>query len=117
MKKPSLKTLRNKADKLLTPIIIKLFPRCLLCNAQTQVAHHFIKKSESNRLRYVIDNLIPLCHKCHCALHSHETIYSGKITLIKGTDWLLSLLKLKQEYQKVDRLYYETNIERLKNYE
>lgn len=114
MKKlPSLKTLKNKADSLLTPLIIKLFPRCLLCSQPAQVAHHFIKKSESNRLRYEMDNLIPLCHKCHCALHNHETIYSGRITLLKGTEWFMNLIKKKKEYIKVDRFYYREAIERL----
>ena len=112
-KLPPLKRLRNKADSLLTPIIIKKYPRCLLCSMPTQVAHHYIKKSESNRLRHELDNLINLCSNCHIALHCHETIYSNRIVKIKGQDWHDGLIKKKQEYCKTDRFYYEEAIERL----
>lgn len=112
-KKMSLKKLKDNADKLLTPIIIKLFPKCLLCKNPTQVAHHHFKKSESNRLRYEIDNLIPLCSHCHCALHCHETIYVGRIIKKKGLKWLNVLEKKKKEYCKVDRAHFEEAIIRL----
>jgi 5-methylcytosine-specific restriction endonuclease McrA len=108
-----LKKLRSTADRLLTPLTQKLHPQCLLCGNLTQVAHHYIKKSESNRLRYEVDNLIPLCTKCHCALHNHETIYGNKIVKIKGQSWHDKLIKMKQEYCKVDRFYYENAITKL----
>ena len=114
-KKVSLKKLRSIADGLLTPLIIKLFPRCLLCGNPTQVAHHYIKKSESNRLRYIIENLINLCTNCHCALHNHETIYANKIVKIEGQPWHDKLISLKQQYIKVDREYYEKAIVYLKS--
>lgn len=113
-KKASLKTLRNKADSLLTQIVKEKYPRCLLCNQETQVAHHFIKKSESSRLRYYLPNLIPLCNHCHLALHSHESLYSGRIIAIKGLDWFNDLEGKKREIIKVDRYFYEQHIENLK---
>jgi 5-methylcytosine-specific restriction endonuclease McrA len=114
-KKSDKQKLQKEADSLLTPLIIKLHPKCLLCGHPTQVAHHHIKKSESNRLRYVVDNLINLCTKCHCALHSHETIWSNKIIKIKGQEWHDNLMKIKQEFCKVDKQYYLNAIEKLKN--
>jgi 5-methylcytosine-specific restriction endonuclease McrA len=108
-----LKKLRTIADGLLTPLIKRLFPRCLLCGNPTQVAHHYIKKSESNRLRYIVENLINLCTSCHCALHNHETIYGNRIVKIKGQEWHDKLIKMKQEYIKVDRGYYENAITKL----
>lgn len=113
VKKISLKKLRSKADGLLTPLTIKKYKWCLLCRNLTQVAHHYIKKSESNRLRYEIDNLIPLCTSCHCALHNHETIYGNRIVKIKGQSWHDNLISLKQQYIKVDRTYYENAITKL----
>jgi hypothetical protein len=84
---PTVKSMRNKCDALLTPIIKKMYPRCLLTGQPTEVAHHHVKKSESSALRYYIPNLIPLTHKAHMALHSHETLYSSRIVAIRGVDW------------------------------
>src|SRR3990167_1234954 len=106
IKLPKLKTVRTKADNLLTPIIKIEFPRCLLCNQPTQVAHHFIFKSKSTALRYVFDNLIPLCHKCHFRLHKDETQWSGKIIEIKGLQWFTNLQTAKNDLVKADVHYF-----------
>ena len=60
----------NKADKLLTPIVRKLTPKCEACGNDTQVAHHWIEKSRSNYLRYDLRNLIALCQSCHTKIHN-----------------------------------------------
>lgn len=112
-RKPNLKTWMNKATALLTPIIIKLFPRCLLCSNPTQVAHHHVHKSKSNRLRYELINLINLCHKCHQALHHNESYYASKIVAIKGIEWFNQLEKTKQESVKADVYWHMNNYERL----
>ena len=114
-KKTELQKLRDRADGQLTPHICQKHPRCLLCSMPSQVAHHYFKKSESNRLRYWEDNLIPLCHRCHFSLHQHETDYAGRIINIKGLDWHNDLVKKKQEYQKVDKLFYQKAIEEYEN--
>lgn len=98
-----------QCDSFLTPIIKKMFPRCLLCNAETQVAHHFIKKSVSSYLRYYLPNLINLCTKCHMRLHfNDEGLWNGKIALTKGKEWLDDLEKHKKDYVKTDWVYYNT---------
>ena len=112
MKNP-VKTWRNKCDKLITPIAIKFRPKCLLCGHKTQVGHHFIKKSESNALRYYIPNIISLCNHCHLALHNHETLYTSKITAIMELDWLNDLLEVKKKYTKVDVWFYKFHYELL----
>ena len=113
-KKPTLKTLRNKTDKLLSPIVKLQDPVCLLCSKPTQVGHHFIKKSTSSRLRYELSNIINLCNPCHCALHHNESYYSSKIIAIKGLEWFEELEKIKNDYNKVDRYFYEENYTKLK---
>ena len=111
-----MKYTQDKCDKLLTPIIKKLHPRCLLCSNETQVAHHFIKKSVSSNLRYNIDNLIPLCNDCHFRLHfNDEGLWNGRVAIIKGKDWLDNLEKNKKATIKCDCLYYEENYNRLKS--
>ena len=113
MKSPSLKTLRNKTDAILTPLIKALFPKCLLCGNPTQVAHHHIHKSKSNRVRYELTNLINLCNGCHFKLHQNESYWAGKIIEIKGMKWFKALDRLQREYVKVDRFFYEKNYDRL----
>lgn len=113
-KLPSLRSLQIKCDNLLTPIIKKMYPYCLLTGAPTEVAHHHVKKSESNALRYYIPNLIPLTHKAHTALHCHETLYSSKIVAIKGLDWWADIEREKRRAIKKDRQWYTENYVRLK---
>ena len=112
MKSLSLKNLRNKADALLSPTIIKLFPVCLLCGGNTQVAHHHFHKSKSNRLRYEIENLINLCASCHFKLHQNESKWASEIVRIKGLSWYEKLRVMEQGYVKVDRYFYEEAIDR-----
>lgn len=120
-KLPAIKTMRNKCDKLLTPIIKEMHPYCLLqgsetCARVTQVAHHHVHKSRSTRLRYEIDNLIPLCHSCHMMLHQNESYWASKIVQIRGLEWFEELERLKNEEVKVDVHFYIENYERLREY-
>lgn len=112
-KLPKLTTMRNKADALLTPIVKKLHPRCLLCPAATQVAHHHFKKSTSSACRYHIPNLIPLCNPCHARLHHDEILWTGRVVQIMGLEWLAGLEEQKKKYTKVDVHWYIENYERL----
>lgn len=115
MKKlPSIKTVRNKADNLLTPIVKAMYPRCLLCGAETEVAHHHVHKSKSNRLRYEIDNLINLCSKCHLRLHHNESFWASKIVSLRGADWWKQIERTGQEIVKTDVHWYIGHYERLK---
>lgn len=113
MKNPGKKTLQNKCDALLTPIIKAMFPRCLLCGSDTQVAHHHVHKSKSLRLRYEIMNLINLCNSCHCALHLNESYYASKIVLIKGIEWFQEIERIKNQIVKADILFYKNQLFRL----
>lgn len=118
-KLPKIVTMRNKCDKLLTPIIKEMHPHCLLqgsatCAYETQVAHHHVHKSKSNRLRYEIDNLIPLCHSCHLMLHQNESYWASKVVAIRGIEWFEKIEKMKQETVKCDIHWYIANYERLR---
>ena len=117
-KLPTVKTMRNKCDKLLTPIIKVMHPYCFLgaaenCQSVTQVAHHHVLKSQCTNLRYDIDNLIPLCTPCHMMLHSHETYWSSVIVEQKGMEWWLPLKAKKPIMVKADVHFYIENYERL----
>lgn len=109
-RQPSLLTLRNKCDALLSPLMIGRHPKCLLCEKRTQVAHHHVHKSKSNRLRYELDNLIPLCNSCHFKLHQNESYWASKVVEIRGMKWFKKIDTLKNEIIKTDRAFYITNM-------
>lgn len=116
VKLPKISTVRNRCDALLTPIIQKLHPLCLLCGAPTEVGHHFFFKSQSRRLQHELENIIPLCTKCHGTLHRFKTnIYTGDIIQKKGTEWYGKLSKMRQEYLKADVHHYLKTFERLQD--
>lgn len=120
-KKTPAQQFRDKADKLLTPIIKKLHPKCESCGLPTQVAHHFIEKSRSSNLRYDIDlNLIPLCNSCHTKIHNLfgsnvQGSYSIVDNLIRkrGQAWYNKVNKLSTKIIKADIIFYESNYRRL----
>lgn len=117
-KLPKPSTMRNKCDKLLTPIIKLMHPYCLLqapnCSRVTQVAHHHVHKSKSSRLRYEIDNLIPLCHHCHVVLHQNESYWAGIIIQKRGMEWFEKLRVTGEEIVKTDVHWYVDNHARLR---
>lgn len=113
-KLPSVKTMRNKCDALLTPIIKKMYPYCIFTGEETQVAHHAIKKSTSSALRYYLPNLIPLTHKAHMRLHADEILWTGKLIELKGLEWWQDLMAKKEVYTKCDVHHYIAEYARLK---
>jgi len=117
MKKENWTTERWKVecDKLLTPFIIKKFPNCMLCGSPTQVAHHHIHRSKSLRVRYEIQNLLPLCGSCHYKLHQNESYWASKIIQIRGLRWFARLEKLKNEVVKWGKEDYKRIYRKLKN--
>lgn len=107
--------LQRKCDALLTPIVKKQKPSCLLCNRDTEVAHHHVHKSKSLILRYDLDNLINLCQSCHLALHHNESYYASKVVAIKGLEWFEELERKKNQIIKADKYWYNEQLERLTN--
>ena len=113
MKKLSLRSLQKKCDCLLSPIVRKQKPNCLLCGAPTETAHHHVHKSKSNALRYDLDNLINLCNSCHLALHMNESYHASRIAQRKGLEWFARLERKKNVILKTDREWYENHLSRL----
>jgi len=112
-KKPKSRTQKD-CDRLLSPLIIKMFPRCLLCGRPTEVAHHHIHKSKSLVLRYNLKNLINLCGKCHLKLHWNESYWASKIVEINGLGWFK---QLDREKNRIIKPNYNKSYQELKDYE
>lgn len=115
VKKLTVRKVQIQADKLLTPILKTMYPRCLLCPNNTEVAHHHVHKSKSTRLRYELDNLIPLCNQCHLRLHMNESYEASRIVAIRGIAWFNRLERLKNEIIKADVLWYSIQLGKLRS--
>lgn len=98
--------MQKACDALLTPIIKLIYPRSILSGQPTEVAHHHIKKSTSNSLRYYLPNLIPLTHEEHRILHANETYWNEYIENLKGADWKHNLDRKRQETVHTDLIWY-----------
>ncbi len=113
---PAKSTVQNKCDALLTPIIKKMYPNCLLCGSETQVAHHHTHKSKSTRLRYDLANLINLCGSCHVKLHHDESFWGSKVTQLRSQEtpgWFDYIERAKHETVKADVHWYLENLAKL----
>lgn len=88
----------KKADRALQDWYRAKYPnkRCECCGMPFQVMHHHVEKSKSNAGRFLDDNLIFLCHKCHSSIHfqNHNVvaIYSAR----RGEAWVQRMIELKQ---------------------
>jgi hypothetical protein len=114
MKKPNIKTLRNKCDKLLQELVRATYDRCLVCGKPVSCGHHYYPKSTSSALRYCWENIIPICQGCHFSLHNSNPEIQNRINTLKGKKWLADLQKKKSAYVKTDVAYYKSMYEKLK---
>ena len=116
MRTITVKNLEKKADKLFQVQLIKLMPRSIISGEPTEVIHHYIYKSQSNNLRYDIDNGIPLTNKEHCRHHlsGDPSIVAG-IIAVRGIEWHDSLQKKRRTICHLNKGYLQETITRLEN--
>ena len=118
--KPSIKTLKNKADKLFQELGRALYTNCCLCGGEYTCLHHFIHRSQSLALRWDIKNGVPVCHKCHCRIHAkndpediwHIEYVMNDIFILR--DWKEYITKKKREVFKANKTNLLEVIGRLK---
>lgn len=79
-----------------------MYPRSILSEAPTEVAHHHVHKSKSLILRYYLPNLIPLTNGEHVALHQNESYWASRIVKIRGMEWFDDLERRKNQTVKAD---------------
>jgi len=109
-----IKGLRDEADKLYQLVVIKLKPESVISGEPTEVAHHFIPKSQSNNLRYDFDNGVPLTNKEHSRHHlsGDPKIVAGILEKMGG-DWFNSLQVKRNILCKLTVGYLENKVEQL----
>ena len=66
--------------------------KCVACGGRLSTWHHFIPKSKCTRLRYDIQNSIPICVKCHYNIHhgwkpTDVANIVNKIIEVRGKKW------------------------------
>lgn len=63
---------------------------CEVCGKRPFIeAHHFVKKSESNFLRYEKKNLILVCRICHGEAHGfNASEFNNMVKENKGKEWV-----------------------------
>ena len=106
---------RNKADRLFQEKIRKLYDSCFVCGEKHICGHHFITKASSANLRYDEKNIVPLCLKCHCLIHSQPALITAIIVSKKGNEWVEYLKKNKLNQKlRTNKAYYLKIIEGLK---
>lgn len=108
----SLKTLRNKCDRLVQEWGRDKYSRCLVCGKPISCLHHYYPKSVSSVLRYNENNLIPICQGCHLMHHNGDPRIHARILEIKGIDWHKELTKKKEQIIKINQGYYKKIIEK-----
>ena len=115
MKKPAIKTLRNKADKLYQELGRELADKCEICGGRYSCRHHFFPKSMCSNLRYDINNGISICQGCHFSHHNGNPVIHQVVLKQRGNEWFNDLLKKKNTYVKTDRFFYELHIKNLQD--
>ena len=120
VKKTKVKSLRywqKRCDKQIQEIGRIMYDKCLICGGEYSCLHHFVKVSQSTELRYSLQNLIPICNRCHCSIHQGKNdMVTGQIIVIKGINWLtdLNILRKAGIGKYYGRQYYEKMFNLLK---
>jgi len=86
---------RRKCDALFQQVGKLLNPRSIISGDRTEVIHHRIKKSESNNLRYCLENGVPLTNTEHGSIDKGNSSIELEIDAKMGQKWL-DFLNLKR---------------------
>ena len=115
--------LQHKADIALQKFIVAKNPKCECCGQATYCGHHLVEKARSNALRYVEENIIPVCLNCHTKIHNrifgrptNQSLASYHILndIIKrkgGIKWLDDLERRGRELVKTDMSFYQSALD------
>ena len=112
-KLPSIKTLREKADKLFSLYIRERDGRCITCGSteNLQCSHYYGKKARA-AVRYNPFNAHAQCAKCHQAHHMSDPMRYADWMRVEYSGEALDKLELdSRAISKRDRVYYTQIIE------
>ncbi len=98
-KRSKSKATLNKADRALQDWYRWKYPddKCEVCGVGAEVRHHHIEKSKSNAGRYLDDNLVASCHKCHSKIIFGDNNVVAIYSVRRGEEWVARMEILKRE--------------------
>lgn len=105
-----------EADKLFKRAILLTHKmECEICGGKADVAHHFVRRKNSARLVYDLDNGIALCGTCHFKVHN-QPHYEAIALFKRDEEWYQRLMKKKQKVEPGLKTikFYKEQIECLK---
>lgn len=100
-----IKTLKNKADKLIQVLARAIYSRCY-CGADSfSCGHHFVHRSQSLSLRWDIKNIVPVSNECHCKIHRKNDPIDilNMVSFMNGrwgSDWESYIIQKRNEVFK-----------------
>ena len=113
-RKQSLKSLQKRADILYQQKMRELKPFSVVSGLPTEVIHHFIRKSQSNFLRYDESNGVPLTNKEHTLHHiTGDPSIVAAILKYYGEEWFKDLQQRRHIVQKTSKGYLLDVIQKL----
>ena len=100
----SKKKLIKTMDRMWHILIFKTYgERCVICGKPAIDAHHVIRKSQSNALRYNVINGVPLCKGCHTfGVHVGNVDKNRKLIEYLGNEQIDNLQSHKHDYTKMN---------------
>lgn len=106
-------SLTKKADKLLQEKYT--YGKCESCGIrEATCCHHYVYKSQSNFLRYNLDNLVRICPECHTRHHkSGDSEIMSRVIVKRGIEWEQGLQSQRRTPQKLTVSYLQEIIKQL----
>ena len=112
----SIKALKKNADKLYQIKLIAEKPFSAVSGDPTEVIHHYVRKSQSNALRYDYDNGVPLTNSEHFKLHkTGDPDIFAKILNHYGQEWHDDLQVRRHILTRINKGYLKEIIVDLEN--
>ena len=106
--KDTIPMLREECDRLMQDINRASGGNCEVCGMANEVLHHYHTKANSSFLRYDWRNGIKLCNSCHFKHHKRFDVnIHNTVNRKRGQIWIDELEKVRRNYIKLDRPYYE----------
>jgi hypothetical protein len=106
--------MQRECDKLYQLVGKRLMPYSIVSGKPVGVIHHFFTKQSSSRLRYDMQNGVPLTRGEHFMHHiKYDPTINATIIEKRGQLWYQTLNTIRRDSVKVDRLYYQKVLENL----
>lgn len=81
--------------------------KCQVCGKKAKMIHH----ADEDKSNHSLENLVPLCHKCHCAVHAGRKNKTSKMIQLYG----ISLQEMADKFGGTPSRFYSMHAKGLLN--